>query len=193
MEHVNVVLHDGVTSVEIQRVGLGVCVATREPERAAPANDGHLPDRIEHLVPSQQAQVASVIFPFHERQVHHHQQAQLVLGSRRVYSLGLAHELGLGVRPNGERIVHHHHGPERRLGGVGHGGLRHPHGGGIAAADDVVEVEVEVAQLLLAEAKRRRRENPREAGGLSGDEEGEEDNENEGNEDGDLGFRHCWN
>ena len=41
---------------------------------------------------------------------------------------------------------------------MGHLGLGHPDGGGLWAAHNVVEEQVEVADLLLAEAQRRWRD-----------------------------------
>ncbi|BAT84599.1 hypothetical protein VIGAN_04201600 [Vigna angularis var. angularis] len=60
---------------------------------------------------------------------------------------------GVSIRELCERVVHHHHRVEQRRGLVRGGCRRDPHYGLVAAANNVVEEEVEVAELLrLVEA-----------------------------------------
>jgi len=68
--------------------------------------------------------------------------------------LGLSHEFGSGFGAHGQWVVDHRYESEERGGRVGGGGLRHSDGGGVWAADNVVEEEVKVAELLLLESQR---------------------------------------
>ena len=95
--------------------------------------------------------------------------------------MGSSYQLGAGLGSHSQGIVHRKHRAEHRRRLVGHGGLSDSHGGGFRAADDVVEVEVEVAELLFLEAHRFRRKVPGEtvgfpagAGGRDGGNGGEE-------------------
>lgn len=149
---IDVVLHTGVPRLDIKRPSPGLSVASSEAEQPTAAQDRQLPHRLEDAVPPENAQGAAVVLPGREGEVEDHQQRRLGLGGKGIDALGPAH----GPRPQlwalSEGIVDHDRGPEP--GGRPLGGLGHPDRGGVGAAHDVVEVEVEVAQLLAPETER---------------------------------------
>ncbi|CBI29982.3 unnamed protein product, partial [Vitis vinifera] len=109
-------------------------------------------------VSTQNTESTAVVLALHESKIQHHQEAHFLLRRRCVYSLGSSYQLGAGLGDS--------------------------HGGGFRAADYVVEVEVEVAELLFLEAYRFRRKVPGEtvgfpagAGGRDGGNGGEENSE----------------
>uniref|UniRef100_F6HLG0 Uncharacterized protein n=1 Tax=Vitis vinifera TaxID=29760 RepID=F6HLG0_VITVI len=116
--------------------------------RPTAADDQHLPHLSEDGVSAQNIKSTIVILALHENKIQHHQQAYFRLQRRCV--LGFSHHLGVRFGSLGQEIVHHEH--RRRL--VGHGGLSNSHGDGFRGADNVVEVEVEVAELLFVETHR---------------------------------------
>jgi len=135
-------------------VSLRLSVPTCEPKKPASSYDWHFPHGGEHRIPPQQAQRAAIELPFRELQVHYHQQGRFLLGRRPVYSLGLSHEFGSGFGAHCQWVVDHRYESEKRGGRVGGLGLRHSDGGGVWAADNVVEEEVKVAELLLLQSQR---------------------------------------
>lgn len=154
MEHVHIVLHNSISGLQIKRVSLRLSVPTCEPESPASSNNWHFPHGGKHRIPPQQAQRAAVVFPFREDEVHYHQQARFVLGRRSVNALGLSHEFGSRLRAHRQWVVDHGYESEKRGGGVGGWGLRHSDGGGVWTADNVVEEEMKVAELLLFQSQR---------------------------------------
>jgi len=107
MEHVDVVLHNSISSLKIQRVSLGLSIPTCEPKKPASSYDWHFPHGGEHRIPPQQAQCAAIVFPFAEHEVHDHQQAKFFLGGRSVNSLGLSDEFGSLFGARGQWVVGH--------------------------------------------------------------------------------------
>ncbi|RDX65675.1 hypothetical protein CR513_55649, partial [Mucuna pruriens] len=148
MEHVDVVLHNSIPCLDIKRMSLGLSIPTCEPESPASSDDWHLPHGGEHRIPPQQAECAAIVLPFRECQ------PRLVLGRRSVNSLGLSDRFGSRLWARCQWVVGHHEESEKRGGIVGHLGLGHFDRGGLWATDNVVEVEVKVAELLLLEAQR---------------------------------------
>ncbi|KAF8035583.1 hypothetical protein BT93_C1574 [Corymbia citriodora subsp. variegata] len=179
MEDINIVLHDGVPGLAVERVRLCPCVPAGEPKGPAPADDRHLPHAGGHRVPAEHAQRAPVVLPLAEHVVLHHEQAEFVLRRQRVDPLGPPHLLGAHLGAFGQRVVDHDHGAEPRGRRVGHLGLGDAHGGRVGPAHDVVEEEVEVAQLLLLEPELLREEAPREGMRVCGDKNGRHEEERE--------------
>lgn len=177
MEHVDIVLHNSIPCLNIKRVSLGLTIPTCKPEKPAPAHDRHLPHGGKHRIPPQHAERAAIILPLLEHQVHHHQKPNLVLGCRGINPLGFTHELGARVGACGQRVVGHHDEPKSRGGLVGHLGLGDFHSSGLLAADNVMEVEVKVAELLLFETHKCWRNAFVEMGVFGGNEGGEEQGE----------------
>jgi len=158
MEHVDVVLHYSIPSFEIKRVSLRLSIPTCEPKSAASSHDRHFSHGGENGIPPQQAQRAAIVFPFGEDEVHDHQQANFFLGRRSVNSLGLSDEFGSGLGAHGQCVVGHCYESEKRGGrSIGRVGFNHSNRAGIWAAENVVEEEVKVAQLLLLQSQRHGR------------------------------------
>ncbi|KAK3437921.1 hypothetical protein EUGRSUZ_C02556 [Eucalyptus grandis] len=182
MEDINIVIYDGVPGLAVHRVRLCLCVPAGEPEEPAPADDGHLPHTGEHRVPAEHAQRAPVVLPLSEHVVLHHEQPNVVLRRQRVDTLGPPDLLGAHLGAFGQWVIDHDHGPEPCGRRVGHLGLSDAHGGRVAPAHDVVEVEVEVAQLLLLEPELLGEEAAREGVRVCGDKNGRHTEEREGYE-----------
>ncbi|KAH0452901.1 hypothetical protein IEQ34_017225 [Dendrobium chrysotoxum] len=164
MHDMDIILHDSVTVGEIKPNGPRQGIAPREAEEPAAADDGHLPHWVERRVATQYGEDAAVI--------HGHEEAQLLLGRPGVHALGPAHWLRLRVGAFGQKIVHYGYNSEERKGLAAGGRFGDWHCGGVAASDDIVEVEVEVAELffeLLFVG--------RGGGGNGGEEEEEEEGE----------------
>ena len=130
----------------------GLSIATSKSEKPTAADDRHLPHPREYCVSSQDTETTAVIFAIHERKSQRHQESHFLLRRRCIYSLRSSYKLGAGFGSHSQRIVHHKHRAEKRRRFVGHGSVGDFHGGGFCAGDDVMEVEVEVAELLCLEA-----------------------------------------
>lgn len=149
MVDVDVVFKDSIPSFDVQEVGLNLSVATCKAENAVATNNRQLSDFIKNLIPSQQTQITPIVLAFREAQVKHHQQPNLFLHHIRVRPLGLPHHLRIRIRAFGKRVIRHHHRPKKRLRRVCYRCLRHSHRRGILPAQDVVEVEMKMGQLLF--------------------------------------------
>lgn len=151
MENINVVLHHGVVGAVIHLVSPRLSIPTSKSEKPAAADDRHLSHGGGHRVPPQDAQITSVVLPFNKREIHNHQEPKFRLRRRGVQSLSSSQQFRPDFRPLRQRIVRHHHRAEQSPRRVGRPRRRSDdqHRRGIPAAEDVVEVEVEVAQLLL--------------------------------------------
>ena len=145
MQNVDIILNNSIQRFEVKEMSPRVHIPSREPEHAAAPDDRHLPHGREHRVPAQHAERASVEFSLQEGEIERHHEPRPAQVGRGVDPLRSPHDLGARVGAGGEGVVHQHHDAEAGGGGVGGGGLGHADGGGAAPADDVVEVEVEVA------------------------------------------------
>ncbi|KAL1090581.1 hypothetical protein V6Z11_D07G099100 [Gossypium hirsutum] len=121
-------------------------------EKAATADDRHLPHRREHRVPPQRLRAL-----------------QLYLPSTKASSLPLTNQQRLALRMrkspcafptslefrsgSRQRVINHHDSAETSLGFVRQGCTGDPDSSGISSADDVVEVEVKMAEFLSFEAE----------------------------------------
>ena len=148
MHDSNIVLNNGIPSPHINPVSLGQSVPARKPEQPAAADHRHLPHRPHRRVAAEHRQHAAIILSHGEVEVHRLQEPQLLLRSTGVHPLGAPDARRVRVRARSQPVVHH--GDHAKHGaGRGVGGARDADGSRVAAADDVVEVEMEVAQLLL--------------------------------------------
>ena len=138
------VLHDGLPGGGAGVDGVRLHVPARHPELAAAADDAHLADVGEHLVPAQDREAAALVLAGGEHEVHHHQEPERALVCERVGALG-APDLGPrgAGRPRGQRVVDGHHRAEEGGGGVGRRRLRDADRRRARPAHDVVEVDLE--------------------------------------------------
>ncbi|KAK7378286.1 hypothetical protein VNO80_03725 [Phaseolus coccineus] len=128
MEHKIVVLHNNIPSLSIKRESLLEHTHVRTGK----------PRSLQRLA-----------FPSRWRTPH---SAPTSLAS--VYSLGLSHEFGYGFGARGQWVIDHRYESEERGGRVSEGGFCYSDSGGVWTADNVVEEEVKVAELLLLESQR---------------------------------------
>ncbi|KAG2560653.1 hypothetical protein PVAP13_8KG076536 [Panicum virgatum] len=159
------VLHDGLPGGGAGVDGVRLHVPARHPELAAAADDAHLADVGEHLVPAQDREAAALVLAGGEHEVHHHQEPERALVRERVGALG-APDLGPrgAGRPRGERVVDGHHRAEEGGGGVGGRRLRDADRRRARPAHDVVEVELERREPAVARRGGRRRGHRRRQG-----------------------------
>jgi hypothetical protein len=148
---VEIVLDGGIAGLEVEGVRAGLRVPSRHPEHAGAADDGHLPDGGEHLVPAHDGDAAPVVRAGLEHEVHGHQQRHRALAGADVGPLRAAEEAG-GAQAGAlrQRVVDHHHGAEEGLGRVGRRRARHLHRRRVRPAHHVVPVHPDVRLLLLA-------------------------------------------
>lgn len=149
VKHHEVVLDHRITRSGTELGGLRRGNASRQPENAGAAEHRHLPVLVADGVVAHHAERAPVVGAAGEDEVERHEEAELVGGGVAGDPLGPAHDLRFGPGPDCEWVVYDGDEPEegrRRGGGVG---LSHRNGGGVLAADDVVEVEVELGHFLL--------------------------------------------
>ncbi|CAH9082413.1 unnamed protein product [Cuscuta epithymum] len=105
MQDVSIILDGGIASCDIRPVSLGLNVAPSEPEKPTAADDGHLPDLIEHQVPANYSEIAAIVLAFNESQIHDHQEPKLVLIRRNINPLCSSDALRARVWPDGKRVV----------------------------------------------------------------------------------------
>ena len=120
-------------------------IPPRKPENTGAAYDRHLPLGRQHRVPAHHGQRAAAEPPLGEHEIEHHQIPLVAHIGQRVHPLSSAHHPRAQVRPHRQAIVDDQHLAKPVGVGARGGGPRHHHGRRFAAADDVVEVEVEVS------------------------------------------------
>ncbi|CAN0879138.1 hypothetical protein LINGRAHAP2_LOCUS12873, partial [Linum grandiflorum] len=163
MENIHIILNNSIPSLDVENPSLRLRIPSRKPKKPAATDHRHLPHRRHHGVPPQHTQRAPVILPFHKYKIKRHKQAHLRLRGRPINTLGPAHHLGRRLRPNSQRVVHHGRHSKPRGGSVAGLGLGYRDHGRVGPADNVVEVEVEVTELLLLETECGRGEHARES------------------------------
>ncbi|KAL9164868.1 hypothetical protein ABFS82_06G133500 [Erythranthe guttata] len=153
MEDIDIVLNNSNTSnLHVDLVSTCPSIPSSKSENAAATDDGHLPHGGEHRVPPQYTESATVELPLSKHIVQHHQKPQVVQIRRGVHPLRSSHNFGAYIRAKSQNVVDNLHKAESGGRGVGDGGFGHSEGGWVAAPDNVVEVEVEVAELLCFHA-----------------------------------------
>lgn len=152
----NVVFDDGIALGEIDRVKLGLSVATSEAKSPSAADNGHFPHRFAHdHVSGKDADGAAVEVSVGEGHGHDHHEAHLRLRNGSVNALRLPNQFGVGFGSGREGVVHGHNGSEGK-GVLGFSvGLGHNDHARVGAGDYVVEEEVKVCELVLAETHER--------------------------------------
>lgn len=70
MEDIDVVLHDGVKSIWVKKVGAGLGIATSEAESAGAADNRHLTDTVGYVVAAEHGYHAAIVRPSSEHDVH---------------------------------------------------------------------------------------------------------------------------
>jgi len=152
----NVIFHDGIAFGKIDRVKLGLSVATSEAESPSAANNGHFPHRFAHYhVSPQHADGAAVEVSVGEGHGHHHHKPHLRLRYGRVNPLRLPHQFGVGFGSRRQGVVHGHNGSEGKGVLDFSVGLGHNDHARVGPRDYVVEEEVKMGELVLPETHQR--------------------------------------
>lgn len=153
MDDSHIILDNSISSRGVEHVVPRQGNTTGQPEQPRTSNDRNLSHRAQSVVPAENADRAAVVLPTGEGEVHAHQQPQLTLRGRAVCPLRPTNLRRIWILSDGELVVDHHDHPEERRRLVGRSRLGYPEGGWSIAAQCVVEVEVQVGYLLVAQSE----------------------------------------
>lgn len=93
------------------------------------------------------------IFVFRKHVIECHEKAYILERGPTVYATGPINDLGVGLGPYGQWIIHHQYRTETRRGCASEVGLGHHDCCRVRAPDSVVKVEVKLGQFLLCVRK----------------------------------------
>lgn len=148
MQHVNIILNNGISRCLIEAISRSLNIPSGIPEQPTTADHRHLSHLGNNTVPSQYGYGATIIFPFKEYKIHHHQESSLFLRSSCIKALRSSHDFGAQLWLQGQWVVHHAY--ETETGdGVFIGWFHDGNDGGVRAAVYVMPVEAEMGKLFL--------------------------------------------
>ena len=139
------------------QASLCLSIATCKSENPTPTNNRHLPHSRKYGVTPQNAKSTAIVLTLSESKVQNHQKPNFSLWCRCINPLRSSHKLGVELRPNRQRVIHHHHGAEESCWSVGDGCTGYSNSGRLWSTEYVMEVKVKVAQLLFLESECFRR------------------------------------
>ena len=150
MQHINIVLNNRIERVRVQMMSFGQRIASSKPELPSSPDHRHLPLVLRDGVPAEHGEGAAIVFPGSEGEGHAHHESDLVMGRPRVHPLGAPHPSGAGFGADGQRVV-------EQVELTEDGGLvawrQNSDAGGLAAADGVVPIEMEMDQEVSVHFK----------------------------------------
>ena len=145
MEDINIILHNSITSFEVNLMSICLSIASCKPEKPTSTNNRHLSDAGKHIVSPQNAKGATIILPFCENKVQRHQKTKFTLWCRCINPLCSSYKLWADLGLYGQRVIHHCDQPKWWEGFLSNGCSDNWNSSWVSSTDYVMEVEVKVA------------------------------------------------